>query len=356
MALGYISLSVAQFEYDRGTRWLSSDGVAWSNQHPSDHYFKIAGEEQLSHTHYTEWNDLDLRRAQSFTPQSSNTVTEVTLRIGKDTVVGDPPPFLYVVLRATDGEGKPTGAVLSKGKIATSGFPESPWGTDNEERVISLSSYYVLIDVLYCYVIRLKGSPDVTTQAVRTIRIEDAIGHGTIVRENYGSVTEHGVCWNTTGSPTTADNKTEEGAGSEGAFSSQMTGLDENQLYYLRAYATNSEGTSYGEEVEFTTKGLDWKPSAFIWSELTKQHYLDFSDDEREFEGELVGAGGVVAGQAWIEGDYYHQLTHYPSDERRTLGTPTGQSGTEGYLFVEGLGLHFLRDGGNEASKEGVLV
>jgi hypothetical protein len=60
------------------------------------------------------------------------------------------------------------------------------------------------------------------------------------------------VCWNTKGNPTIADNKTNDGIGT-GAYKSNLTGLSPLTNYFVRAYATNSEGTSYGNEITFTT-------------------------------------------------------------------------------------------------------
>lgn len=68
-----------------------------------------------------------------------------------------------------------------------------------------------------------------------------------------GGITQKGVCWNTTGTPTTADSKTEEGTG-DGAFTSTMTGLTQGTTYYVRAYAINSVGTAYGTQMTFRTQ------------------------------------------------------------------------------------------------------
>ena len=66
--------------------------------------------------------------------------------------------------------------------------------------------------------------------------------------------TVHGVCWNTGGTPTTADSSTNEGAvSSTGTFTSSLSYLSPDTLYYVRAYVTNSAGTIYGAEVSFTT-------------------------------------------------------------------------------------------------------
>ena len=96
--------------------------------------------------------------------------------------------------------------------------------------------------------------PTVTTQAVTVIGTTTATGNGGISDLGSPDPTQHGVCWNTTGTPTIADSKTQEGAATlAGAFTSEMTGLLPGTTYYVRAYATNTAGTAYGDEVSFTT-------------------------------------------------------------------------------------------------------
>ena len=96
--------------------------------------------------------------------------------------------------------------------------------------------------------------PVVTSQSVTEIADVSATGNGNIVELGYYNPSQYGLCWNTTGNSSIADDKTEQGAISlTGAFTSDITGLSPNTTYYARAYATNDAGTSYGEEVLFTT-------------------------------------------------------------------------------------------------------
>lgn len=97
-------------------------------------------------------------------------------------------------------------------------------------------------------------APTVTTQAVTSILLNTATGNGNVTALGAPNPTQHGVCWSTSQNPTIANSKTELGArNTTGAFTSNMTGLLPNTLYYVRAYATNTAGTSYGGEVSFTT-------------------------------------------------------------------------------------------------------
>jgi len=96
------------------------------------------------------------------------------------------------------------------------------------------------------------GPPTVTTTAVSGITGNSANSGGNVTSDNGSAVTARGVCWNTTGTPTTSDNTTSDGTGT-GVFTSSMTGLSASTTYYVRAYATNAYGTSYGNQETFTT-------------------------------------------------------------------------------------------------------
>jgi parallel beta-helix repeat protein len=94
--------------------------------------------------------------------------------------------------------------------------------------------------------------PVVTTTEVTSIGTTTATSGGYVSTDNGYSVTARGVCWNTTGTPTTLNSKTSNGTGT-GTFTSSLTGLTSATTYYVRAYATNSQGTGYGAERSFTT-------------------------------------------------------------------------------------------------------
>ena len=94
--------------------------------------------------------------------------------------------------------------------------------------------------------------PTVTTTAISDIDKTTATGGGNVTADGGATVTERGICWSTSQNPTISGSHTTDGTGT-GSFTSAMTGLTANTTYYVRAYATNSVGTAYGEVVSFTT-------------------------------------------------------------------------------------------------------
>lgn len=99
--------------------------------------------------------------------------------------------------------------------------------------------------------------PTVTTSTVTNITETTATSGGNVTNDGGATATTRGVCWNTSGNPTITDSRTTDGNGT-GSFTSLLSGLTANTTYYLRAYATNSKGTSYGEQISFKTKYIDF--------------------------------------------------------------------------------------------------
>jgi len=91
-----------------------------------------------------------------------------------------------------------------------------------------------------------------TTTAVSSISETTAISGGNISNDGGTLITQRGVCCSTSPSPTTANTTIISGSGT-GSFTSNLASLTANTTYYVRAYATNSAGTAYGNEVSFTT-------------------------------------------------------------------------------------------------------
>ena len=119
----------------------------------------------------------------------------------------------------------------------------------------------------------------VTTASPSAISYTAATSGGNVTNDNGSSVTSRGVCWATTSNPTTADNNYTE-FGGLGSFTANMTGLIADTTYYARAFAINGGGTSYGNEVSFTT----FTPSV---PSLTTKSIIGISSN-------IAGSGGVI--------------------------------------------------------------
>jgi hypothetical protein len=97
------------------------------------------------------------------------------------------------------------------------------------------------------------GFASLISSPVSAVTATTATSGGNIFTDGGFAVTARGVCWNTAPNPTTAlTTKTADGTGA-GIFTSSLTGLTTATTYYLRAYATNSRGTVYGNQVRFVT-------------------------------------------------------------------------------------------------------
>lgn len=144
------------------------------------------------------------------------------------------------------------------------------------------SKYLLFILVLLLYGCE-KEVPTLTTSAISAITPTSANSGGNITDDGNASVTAYGVCWNTSAGPTTADSKTMDGSGSD-SFTSSLTGLSQGETYYVRAWATNSEGTGYGDELSFTTKGFTKKSGNPVMT----------PGSSTSWDKETIGFGSVI--------------------------------------------------------------
>jgi len=144
--------------------------------------------------------------------------------------------------------------------------PSSPF-TDASSSSISSYTYAIYMrDRAYNYsaaaVVNYDAcsvTPTITTTlAATSIDATGASSGGQTLSAGTGcAISAKGVCWNTSGaiggaSPTVADSKTNDGSGPSD-FNSTLSNLQPQTLYYVRAYATNQRGTSYGSEISFRT-------------------------------------------------------------------------------------------------------
>jgi hypothetical protein len=137
--------------------------------------------------------------------------------------------------------------------------------------------------------------PTVTTNPVINVTATFATGGGHVTSDGGTTVTEKGVCWNTSSDPTISDSHTNDGSGT-GTFASEITGLTENTTYSVRAYAKNSAGVGYGETETFTTPGDGDLPV------VTTSAVSDITNESAVCGGTITSDGGaswVIGGVCW---------------------------------------------------------
>ena len=142
---------------------------------------------------------------------------------------------------SSGGTGKTTALMMTESTFSTAGWNfTNVWKMEDGYPRFKWQTYYPgpLVHTINATVISA-GSATITSAV-------NGIG-------NIG-ITQSGVCWNTTGDPTISDSKTEDGSVlAVGQYNSEMTGLTRNTNYYVKAYATNSKGTYYGNQIIFQT-------------------------------------------------------------------------------------------------------
>lgn len=129
--------------------------------------------------------------------------------------------------------------------------------------------------------------PTITTATVTSITQTTATSGGNVTNDGGGAITARGVCWSTSTNPTISlITKTSNGTGL-GAFTSSITGLLNNTIYYVRAYATNSTGTAYGTQINFATAPI-------IIPTITTSSAIPASQTTATCGGNITSDGGAT--------------------------------------------------------------
>lgn len=176
-------------------------------------------------------------------------------------------------------------------------------------------------------------APSVTTNSITSIFSNKATGGGSVTATGGATVTARGVVWSTTENPTIIINSgiTNNGGGS-GGFTSSITGLTPTTTYYVRAYATNSVGTSYGNQESFITSNL---LEGEVLNPVTGKIWMDRN----------LGANRVAQSSNDTEayGDLYQWGRATDGHEKINSGTTTTQSNSD----TPGHGLFILATANN---------
>lgn len=116
--------------------------------------------------------------------------------------------------------------------------------------------------------------PEIETMQVEVISIDSIKCGGTIYNDGGAKIEYYGVCWDTLPNPTISlTTKTKDGY-NENVYTSILPNLKMNVDYYIRAYAVNEVGTSYGRQVVFTNHGAT--PTVFT-TDITNNNGISFS-------------------------------------------------------------------------------
>jgi uncharacterized protein (TIGR02145 family) len=174
----------------------------------------------------------------------------------------------------------------------------------------------------------LSTTASVTTRAVTAVTSESASSGGDIVNDGGAQITAKGICWNTSENPTTENNHTTDGTGTDG-FASNLTGLEEGTTYYVRAYATNSKGTAYGNQQIFSTSASLATVTTRAITEVTYTTATsggDISDDG----GATITAKGIC----WNTAENPTIANNHSTDGAGTEGFASSMTGlTDGTTY-----------------------
>jgi hypothetical protein len=156
------------------------------------------------------------------------------------------------------------------------------------------------------------SEPSVTTAPVTKVTFHTAKSGGNVTDEGSAPVTARGVCWSTLPNPTIADNFTTNDSG-PGPFNSTMNKLTQNTTYYVRAYATNSYTTAYGEEFQFTTNSKNVKVK--IVQPRPGEEVSGTVTIKVNAEG-TAGSQSIAKVEVYIDGTKVAELTKVPFKTR----------------------------------------
>ncbi len=189
-------------------------------------------------------------------------------------------------------------------------------------------------------------APAVTTQAVSNISFTTATGKVDITDLGAPDPTTYGVCWKIGSTPTISDSEVHsETVSTVGEYAVSMTGLTKNTTYKLRAYATNTAGTSYGDEITFTTLAqnapTDIALSASAIDENVAANSIvgTFSstdpDGGNAFTYSLVSGDGSTDNASFNISGNNLQITNSPDYETKKSYSVRVRSTSNGALFYE---------------------
>jgi starch-binding outer membrane protein SusE/F len=144
--------------------------------------------------------------------------------------------------------------------------------------------------------------PVVTTTAVTGITKFEAVSGGEVTYDGGGTITARGLAWGLSANPTTSNSVIAGGTGT-GVFVSNLTGLTLFTTYHVRAFATNSAGTAYGSDIQFTTLAniRTWNvPGDYVAASYPGSTFADWSPDKSPQVISTVSAPDNLEGYVYM--------------------------------------------------------
>ena len=150
--------------------------------------------------------------------------------------------------------------------------------------------------------------PTVTTGNIVAITDQNAIGSGNIISDGGGAILSRGLCWSTQQNPDLLDTYIIGGT-SLGTFNLTMNNLSPSTTYYVRAFATNDAGTSFGDQRTFTTdveqlfNEFDEPCNAGLLEQITNNNYTINNYDANPSNSSIntPNCGGTVFKDVWVQ-------------------------------------------------------
>ncbi len=147
--------------------------------------------------------------------------------------------------------------------------------------------------------------PAIETNATSAIASTSATLNGNIIDFGNDTPTQHGFVWSTTTNPTVDNNKSQQGVPSAtGVYTYNLSGLWPEVTYYVRAYATNSDGTAYGNEINFTSSANS-DPVYIDYNIRSDRYYANspsefgYPDPSWRIRGKVSSSTGSGTWSAW---------------------------------------------------------
>jgi phosphodiesterase/alkaline phosphatase D-like protein len=227
---------------------------------------------------------------------ANNNSTTVTFQIGTNTNYGR---------TVTASQSPVSGSADTAVSINVTGLVNN---TTYHFRVVAENSSGTAYGADMTFLSGFSGLPTVTTAPVTKITFHTAKSGGNVTDEGAAPVTARGVCWSTSPNPTIADNFTINDYG-PGPFKSTMNQLTQKTTYYVNAYATNSYGTAYGEEFQFTTNSKN--VSVKIVQPLEGEDVSGTVTIKVNAKG-TAGSQSIAQVEVYIDGTKIAKLTKVP--------------------------------------------